>query len=153
MFTLESSLNFSDFFHAIYLFSISVMFFPFPYLTPKLFCFFCVQLLISPCALSINLYAEFSLVILEGPVWFVWLDSVLVTFESPLFCQYILIYFFHLCCQTCLFLSFWDLFILLGSCVFCLLSQFLYFSFYPHFPSRFCISVCIPLEDTYFIMN
>ena len=59
-------------FHVIYSFSLSVMFFPFPYFTPKLFCFLWFWLLVCACAFSI--YSEFSFVVLERPVLFVLLD-------------------------------------------------------------------------------
>ena len=51
-------------FHVIYPFSISVMFYTFPYSSPKLFCSICLHLLISLYALSTYLVelAEFSFV-------------------------------------------------------------------------------------------
>ena len=50
------------FFHIIYPFSFSVMFFPFP----KLFCFLCIQLLVYPRAFLIYFLVELSFVILES---------------------------------------------------------------------------------------
>ena len=82
-----------SFFHVIYPFSLSIMFFLFPYFTPELFCFHCIQLLVCPCAFSINLSVEFSFIMLEGPVLFVLFNSVQVSFEFLFFHQYFLIPF------------------------------------------------------------
>ena len=60
------------------------LFFLFLYFTPKLFCFFCIQFLISLGALFTNKLVEFSSVILKGPVLFVLLDPAPVPFESPI---------------------------------------------------------------------
>ena len=58
------------------------MFFMFPYPNPGLFCLFCNQLLIWLCAISTDLFAEFSFVILEGSVLFeILLSSFLLSFE------------------------------------------------------------------------
>ena len=46
------------FFYVVYPFGLYVMFFLFPYLAPKLFCFFCIHLLFSPCAFFINLLSR-----------------------------------------------------------------------------------------------
>ena len=56
------------FFHVIYPFSLSVIFFLFPYFIPKLFCF---KLLVGPYTFSTYLLVEFSFVILECPVLFI----------------------------------------------------------------------------------
>ena len=75
------------------------------YFAPKLFCFFCIRLLICPWALVTKMLAVFSFVIFECPVLFVLLGPIWVSFESPFFCQFIWIFFFLLCCQICLLLS------------------------------------------------
>ena len=49
------------------------------------FLFLLHRLLICFCVLYINLIAEFSFVILKGPVFLVWLDPILVRFESSVF--------------------------------------------------------------------
>ena len=52
----------------------------FSYFTSKFFCFFCLQLLICPCALAICLSVEVFFVILECRVLFILLDPVSVPF-------------------------------------------------------------------------
>ena len=47
---------------------------------------------------------EFSFVILLGPILFVLFDPVPVSFESPFFHQYILMYLFRPYFLTCLFI-------------------------------------------------
>ena len=76
-------------------------FFLFRYLTPKMFCFLCIRLLICPCAFSIDLLVEFSFLIL-----FLLLNGVPLSFESPFFFLYLLIYFFELYGKFCLPLIF-----------------------------------------------
>ena len=68
--------------------------FLFPYLTPKLFCFHCIQLLVCPRAVSTYLLVEFSFFILKCLVLIVLLDPVSVSFKSPFFRQYLLFYLF-----------------------------------------------------------
>ena len=95
------------FFHVIYQFGFSVMFFLFSYSTSKLFCYLLKWVLVCPRALSTYLLIEFSFVILEYLVLFGVLDLVSESFKSP-FRQYPLIYLFKLYCLTCplLFFSF-----------------------------------------------
>ena len=81
------------FFQVIYPPGLSVMSFMFPYFAQKLFCFLCIQFFVYPHAFSTDLFEEFSFVILECPALFVFLDSVLISFESPFFLPYLLIYF------------------------------------------------------------
>ena len=92
---------FEFFFHVIYPFRLSVMFFLFPYLNPKLFCFFCILFLICLRAFSTILSVEFSFVILKGPVLLVLLNLVPVSFMFPLFPSYFLDYFLQLYRQIC----------------------------------------------------
>ena len=51
-------------------------------------------LLIYPSDFSTDLLVEFHFVILEGPVLFMLLDPVPISFESPFFANCFLIYFF-----------------------------------------------------------
>ena len=89
----------------------------FPYFPQKLFVFFASGFCFI-LVLFTNFPTEFSLVILECPVLFVSLDLIPVSFEFLFFCGYFLIYFLPLRWQTCLRLSFWNLFILFDSCAF-----------------------------------
>ena len=75
-------------------------------------CSFCLY------AFSIDLPVEFSFIILKGPVLHLLVGSVFVSFQSFFYCQYFLVYFFQLYIQSCLLLSFFNLFIQLGRCVF-----------------------------------
>ena len=104
------------FFHVIHLFGLSVMFFLFPNFTPELFCFLWIWFLVCPLAFFTYLLIEFSFVIFEGPVLFILLDSVQVSFDSPIFCQGPLIYLCKLFFQTCLQFCF-GLFIPIYPCV------------------------------------
>ena len=61
------------------------MFFLFLYFPQKLFCFFCIWLLICLSVRSVNRLVEFSFVIFEYPVLFVLFNPVQV---SPFFHQY-----------------------------------------------------------------
>ena len=80
-----SSSSTCNFFHVIHPFGLSIMFSLFPYFTPKLFCFLCIQLLVCFRAFSIYLMVEFSFVILEYPVLFVLLEPSQIGFwVSPL---------------------------------------------------------------------
>ena len=79
--------------YVIYPFCISVMFFLFLYLTPNR-----IILLICSCLFSTDMLVEFSFVILEGPILFVLFDPFSGSFEHSFFHQYLLIYFFLLCC-------------------------------------------------------
>ena len=81
------------------------MFFPVPYFTPKLFCFFCLWLLICLCSLFAYLLVELSFVILKSSAFFVLFDPV-NCFEPFFFRYYLLTYFFQLYCQTYLWLFF-----------------------------------------------
>ena len=94
------------FFYTIYLFGISFMVFLLPYFTPKLSCFLCIRLLYYPCAFSTYLKVGSSFVILDGPVLFIFLHSVLVSFKSLFFRQYLLIYLFNFYRQICLLFCF-----------------------------------------------
>ena len=82
-------------FYLIYLLNIFILLFLFPYFTPKLHCFLCIQLLVCPYAFSTCLLIKFSFVILKEFVLFVLLAFVPVSLESPFFRQYLLIYFFQ----------------------------------------------------------
>ena len=55
----------------------------------------------SPTEFDTNLFIEYSVFILKGPILFVLLDHVQVHFESLFFHQYLLIYFLQSCCQIC----------------------------------------------------
>ena len=92
------------FFYVIYLFHFSIMFFPFTYFTPKLFCFFYIRFLGCPCTFFTYLLVEVSLVILKCLVLFVLLEPTRESFKSPMFHQYLLIYQFKSYCQTCCFI-------------------------------------------------
>ena len=94
------------FFHVIYPFGLSIMFYLFPCFTLEVFCFVCVCLLVYLLAFSTNLLAEFSLVTSECPVVFLLLDPVSVSFESPFFRQYLMIYLLKFYFQTWLLLFF-----------------------------------------------
>ena len=106
----------------------------FPCFTPKFFYFLCICLLISSCAFS-NPLVGFSFIILVWPVFFALFDPVTVSFKSPFFRQYLLIYLYKFFWQTCLFCL--GPFILTYTCVFFLpknfrlLLHFLYLSFSP----------------------
>ena len=101
-------------FFDIYPFSISVMSFLFQDFASKLFCFFFIQLFISSYAFSTELGVEFSFVILEGLVAFVWLPLIPVSFKPPFWGGAIFfIYLFQLCCRNYLWLSFFGVFILI----------------------------------------
>ena len=81
--------------------------------------FFCICLFICLHAFSIELYVEFSFLILESLILFVLLGSVPLSFESFFFHQYFfLVYFSQLYCQYSQLSSFFGLFISLCSCVF-----------------------------------
>ena len=56
------------FFHVFYPFSISVMFFPFPYFTPFFFCFSCIRFLICPDTFFTILFVEFLLLFWKAPL-------------------------------------------------------------------------------------
>ena len=84
------------FFHISHPFSLSVLFFLFPYFIPKYLSFLCIWLLICPRAFPIDLLVEFSFVIFERPLLFVLLDPVPVFFEFSFFHQY----FFYLSLQV-----------------------------------------------------
>ena len=88
----------NSFFRVIYF---SIILFLFPYFTAKLFC---IHLLICPLVFCADLLVKFSFVILEHSVLFVLLEPV--SFNSPFFRQYLLIYLFHLYFQTCLLFCF-----------------------------------------------
>ena len=103
-------------------------------------------MLVYSCVFFTNLWVERLFVILEGPVLLVLLNSI--SLVPSFFLQYFLIYFFLLYCQTCLLLSSFGLFLSQYSLVVAV-----YLSFSPHFPSRFCVSVRVPLGDTYFITD
>ena len=92
---LSSSFEFFLFFFQIFL-SIQQKEFLFPYLTP----FFCIWLGVCLCAFSTDLLEEFNFLILECPILLVLLDSIQLSFESPLFRQYLLIFLFKLNSQT-----------------------------------------------------
>ena len=95
-------------FHIIHSIGLFVMFFLFPYFNPKLFCF--IYVLVYLHEFSTYLVVEFSFVILEFPVLFVLLDSVLVSFKSSFYHEYLLIYLFKFYRQIFLLFSF-DIFI------------------------------------------
>ena len=63
--------------------------FPFLYISPKLFYFFCFRLLHHPCSFSTNRLVNFSFVILEFPVFFLFSNPVPILFESFFLCQYL----------------------------------------------------------------
>ena len=127
------------------IFSISIMFFLFPYFTPKLFCFLCIPLVVCPCRYFTNFLVEFSFIILECSVLFIFIELVPVSFEFPFFRQYLLIYFFQLYSQTCLLLSFLVFHSNVSLCVFPSLVVLLVDLVSLFVPSRFCISVWLPL--------
>ena len=93
--------------HSCWTSLVLLWFFLFPHFTQKIISFFYHRLLICFCAHSAILLVEFSLVILKFLVLFISLVLIPVPFESPVFRQYLLIYFFQMGCQTCQRLSFW----------------------------------------------
>ena len=107
-----SSSHCNFFFNVIYLFSLSVMFFQFTYLAPKLFCFLCFHLSIFPNAFSADVLVGFSFVMLEGLFWGegVLLDPVPMSFDSRSFV--IIVWFISsnsiicLVCCSCFFYFF-----------------------------------------------
>ena len=104
---------------------LSVIFFLFLYLAPELFCFLCIRVFICLSAFSINFLEEFSFVILEGSVLLELLGSVSESFLFSFFYLYLLVYFFQLYCQFCLWLTFFILYIFFSLVVYFLV----YFSF------------------------
>ena len=89
------------FFDVICLFGLSVMLFLFSYFTPTfIFCFLCNGCLLCLRAFSIYFLVQFSFVLLECPILFAVLNSISLSFKSPFFRQYLLIYLFKLHCQT-----------------------------------------------------
>ena len=114
--------SYKFFFNFIYPFSISVIFFPFPYFNQKLFYFLCIQLLICLCA---YLYQLIGRIIFRyfGISYFVWIAwhfcinfkvsfLMLISFSSviSLICvcifrifsfRWILVCFIFLSCFTC----------------------------------------------------
>ena len=78
-------LVFTLLFNIIHPFDLSVKVFLFPYLAPELFYFLCIRLLIYPCVFSPDLLAEFSFIILEGPILFVLLEPASVFFNPSSF--------------------------------------------------------------------
>ena len=140
----------------LFIYWVFLLYFPFPYFTPRLFCFFCIRLLICPRAFSSWSLVDFSLVILEWPVLIVLLDPVSVSFKSPFFRQYLLIYIFKLhfkiCQQICI--CFFLILPIFSPCLVPLLfSSCLYLSFEANFPTRFYISVPVPSRLTDFITD
>ena len=97
------------------------MFVRFLYLTRKLFYLFCIRLLILSRTYSIYMLIEFFFVILECPVLFALLDPDPVSFGSPFFHQYLLMYFFRFYGQNCLLVSFY---------VFSFHCVFMYYTFF-----------------------
>ena len=110
------------------------MFFFF-YFISKLFCFLFIQLLVCPCAFFTVLFVEFSLILLESPALFVFIDSVLAFLKSPFFHRYLLwhyqtfllsyfVFIFssqHITCFT--FLSIFASYLSFFTCPSCLISQ------------------------------
>ena len=78
------------FFHGIYPFGFSVMFFLFPYFIPTTFFYLCIYLLVSPCTFS----TYKKNLILKGSLLLVLLDPVPMSFEFLLFPLFLFIYFF-----------------------------------------------------------
>ena len=155
-----SSKSYNYFFHVIHPFGFSVMLIPFPYFTQKLFCFFCICLL--------NWFWTFStkwrinMVIYPISFVFVYPVPVLISFESHLFGQYILIYIPFIYLSDLYAAVFYGSFHFYWisvhvtfcssfTCIFVLFFCFLLFLL--HFSSRFFISVRIPKGDNYFIIE
>ena len=119
-------------FHVIYPSSLSVMFFLFPYFTPKLF-YFLYPVVDSSSCIPDWLLGRVSFFFPKYPILLVLLDPVSVSFQPPFF-QHLLIYLFKLHYQTCLLFCF-DLFIrtyprvLFLPLHFCLLLKVIYQSF------------------------
>ena len=90
----------------IYLFRISVYFVLSLYFTPKLFCFFSFRLLVYCCTFSTNLW-KIIFVIFECTFLFVLFYPISPSFWVLLISTICFIYFFQMCCQTCLRLSIW----------------------------------------------
>ena len=104
------------FFNSAFLFSF------FLYFIPKLFRFFCIQLLVCLREFSTYILGDFFFfVIMEFPVLFVLLEPVWVSLKFP-FLQHLLLYHSMLRCQVCLLVCF--IFLLL-CVVFLLLCVFL----------------------------
>ena len=122
------------------------MFFLSPYFTPKLFCFFCLQLLICLCALSTNLSVEISFVTLKYPVLFVLFDLVSILFESYFFHQYILVNFFPVVLSE---LSFWGYFLSVG---FLYISPSIFVSLVIT-GSLFSLIASFPIQGLYFCLG
>ena len=141
-------------FHVIYPGGLSIMFFLFPYFTPKLFCFLCIPFFgLSSCILHLLVgriffryfrisYFMYITWLCRGIFWV----SLFLPRSFDLSLQVV----FPICRLLCFGLFIPTLILLCFSFPFMfffpfhLLSQFLYLSFYPNFPSRFRISVQVP---------
>ena len=101
--------SFEIFFHMIYPFGFSVMFFPFHILLQN--CLFPLHPVVCLSFCIFQLLCKFSFIILEGPILFVFLDPIPISFESPLFHLIFLFLFLFsscivkfVCCLILLFL-------------------------------------------------
>ena len=121
------------------------MFFRFSYFTPKLDCFLCIWLLVCPCAFSTNLLVEFAFIFFNIPIClYCWiLSQYLLNFLSftKIFCFISSSCIFRLFSCSVLVFSFQHPRMLFLPKHFHLLLQFLYQSFQPNFPFRFCIFI------------
>ena len=86
-----------------FLLSLTDLVFLFPYLTQKMFFFFCIWLFVSPRAFSTYLLVDFSFVTLKSFVLYVLFNPFLLSLESLFFRLYLLIYLAKLYCQPFLF--------------------------------------------------
>ena len=138
------------FFHVIYPFGLSVMFFLSSYRSVEVFCFLCIRLFIGLCAFSNDLLVEFSFVILEGPILFQYCSiDWLCRYLLSLSCFVNILWYIS---SSCIVLSavvfFRSFYSILSLCIFpffvllLVVSLFVFFSLI--FPSRFCISVLVP---------
>ena len=125
----SKSLSYCSLFRAVYSFSFCVLFFLFPYFTPRLFFLF-IRLLISRCNSS-DLLVEWSFVILEAPFCLPWTSpsifwvSLLLPIPFALFFSLVLSDLFT-------FVFFWSfpfsMFWYIFTLYYRTLSQFLYLS-------------------------